>query len=111
MPEACHDGHTATVQRLARALASVFQGENPTDEQASWFVDDAERIAADTDERAGWLVERLPDLPGGQDHFAVNGTAWWIDPNEEGPGSPQPISAFDPEDYEPGDSGGSRKST
>lgn len=49
------------VYRLARAMAVVMQQRQPTDEQISWFLEDADEVVDDFDpEPEKWRVRRLP---------------------------------------------------
>ncbi|MDI1288691.1 MAG: hypothetical protein PSX37_01910 [bacterium] len=42
---------------IARALADVAQGPNPTDEQVGWFIDDADAIVGDWPGHPGpWVI-------------------------------------------------------
>lgn len=56
------------VYDLARAMASVMQRRNPSDEQIAWFLGDADDMVDDfnpTPER--WRVRRLPASAGDPD--------------------------------------------
>lgn len=82
--EVCTHGPAA--QRLARKLASIFQGvEEPTEEQVGWFMEDAEGPAHEAQDDQEWVVEDLGDLRDERRHLVINGKRWATpDPNAEG---------------------------
>lgn len=56
------------IYRLARAMASVMQQRNPTLEQISWFLEDADDVVDDFDpEPEKWRVRKLPPSAGDYD--------------------------------------------
>jgi len=79
------EGHTETVQRLARALGQSLAGPpgHPED-HPEWYIEDAAAIAGDVAEGDGWLIEHDPGCLA--EYFTVNGVEFWLDVNAEGPG-------------------------
>lgn len=68
-PEDCDDRHRndPRIYALARSLASVLQGSDPSDQQISWFLADADQVVDDFDPAPDrWRVRRLPESPNDQ---------------------------------------------
>lgn len=61
------------VYDLARAMASVQQQRNPTDEQVAWFLEDADDVVDDFDPAPEkWRIRRLPaQVRDSEDEIAV----------------------------------------
>src|SRR5574342_101436 len=70
------------VYALARALAKVFQTRMPSDEQISWFLEDADEVVDDFDPPPEkWSVRRLRPLVNDADRqievrLRVNGVTY-----------------------------------
>ncbi len=66
-PHDCEMSHRddPRVYRLALAMAKVMQQRQPTDEQISWFLEDADEVVDGFDpEPEKWAVRRLTMSPG-----------------------------------------------
>jgi len=62
--EECEMRHRddARVYDLARSLATVLQGRQPSDQQIAWFLADADGVVDDfTPVPSRWRVRRLPE--------------------------------------------------
>jgi hypothetical protein len=58
---------------LAGLLAATYQETNePSDDQVSWFLDNANAISADVGPRP-WMLQRLDPLRGYDAAFSING--------------------------------------
>lgn len=56
------------VYALARAMAKVMQQRQPSDEQISWFLEDADEVVDNFDPSPEkWRVRRLPSSDGDYD--------------------------------------------
>lgn len=83
--EFCSSEHTATVVRLAQALAASFGGP-PDEAKPEWYTQDAVAIAGVIAQGDGWVVEPAADgmLAADDGFFKVNATEFWFDWNGEG---------------------------
>jgi hypothetical protein len=65
--------HDLTDWPLARLLAAHFQEtDEPTDEQASWYLDDANAISGDVG-TAPWMIQRCEPISPYEAAFQING--------------------------------------
>lgn len=92
-----HD-HTEPIFALARALAVVFQNEDPTDEQIAWFLNDAQAVASKSgdDTSGSWEVghSELPNPRGCDFALTVNGVEFVLPAGEWDPTVPELRSAW-----------------
>ncbi|MBE7193770.1 MAG: hypothetical protein INR66_14965 [Gordonia polyisoprenivorans] len=102
--------HEPRVFQLASALAVVFQGENPTDEQIAWFLNDADAVVDEFDPTPKtWTVVDLGepnqyrDLPGVIRRFTINGVEYVIKDAEWEPAVPISRARYDAERAEDSD--------
>lgn len=80
--------HTPEVIEVARMCAASIH-DHVDDEKTCWFLDDALAFVEFFGSREQWSVEYVGDRDGTV--LRVNGHEFWYDPNEEGPGVPQPV--------------------
>lgn len=90
--ESCSEHrHDATTFALARAMASVFQQLDPTDEQIGWCLDDAAAVVDDFDSAPlSWTVTE-PEVTreAGLDFtLTVNGVDYVVQQSEGEPSHP-----------------------
>ena len=79
--------HDAPTFALARAMAEVWQQQEPTDEQVGWCLDDAAAVVEDFDAAPlSWVVTetRLTREAGLDFTFDVNGVEYVIQDNTSG---------------------------
>ncbi|WVX88135.1 hypothetical protein SEA_LITNINMCQUEEN_79 [Gordonia phage LitninMcQueen] len=95
-----HD-HTKDVFDLATALATVFQGDPPTDEQIAWFLNDAQAVVTDylAHEGSPFMWQVRPDndalKPPGVIHMLkVNNVQYVIQDSDWEPSVPERRSTY-----------------
>ena len=82
--------HTPAEVALSEAIAAAVHGAEPTVDQVSFFLwaEDAANVIACLGDRPEWAVEVERETAATR--LVVNGVAFAIDPNEEGPGIARP---------------------
>lgn len=106
VPEFCNESHhNPPVAALARALAEkIHETTQPTDEQVSWFIEDADAVAAQWSADVMVTVEDHGFLADERRHFTINGERWAsADPNAEGFNPLEPMAPCPHPYLEPGD--------
>jgi len=92
--ELCEFAHRQSAEvlaPLATAMARLFQGRNPSDEQVGWFMEDASAVVEDFDPMPDkWRLRTLPTSPhdGFVARFRINDVTYVI---EDGEGHCTPV--------------------
>lgn len=99
----CQSAHRddPRVYALAEAFAKAIQGQPPTDEQAAWFLEDADEVVDDFDPPpARWSVRKLPNAKSDEENeiecrFRINGVTYVaLEGGKDTRGSLMPLSTF-----------------
>lgn len=74
------DRHSPAAVALARRLAELYQGANPTPKQIGWFIEDAVTVIAALGPGPFEVIENAEGLdPDGLDRHGFDGTAFIVD--------------------------------